>query len=176
MPDPEATAPKNPDGGAAVEEYVRVAIVRSKRQGKRIQNLQNLIDATGLNRNTIYDLFNGVPESPEPKTMLDIANALDRPVAHLWALWQGRKIEPDSIEEALRLHTKAVDGQNRLLGDLVSFVRSAAVAITEAGGGESQIQDALVAIDAAREGPAEGPGESPPSEPVAFSPRGRPDA
>ena len=107
--------------------------------------------------------------------MIDIAKALDVPVAHLWALWQGRKIEPDSVEEALRQHTEAIAAQTRLMGDLVSFVRSAAVAITAAGGADRQIRDAHVAVGAAQEDSAAEPGGAQPSEPGASAQPRRPD-
>lgn len=161
----------NPEAGERFEEYVRVAIARSK----RVHNPAELIRATKMNRNTLYELFNGETEHPGSRTMDRIASALDVPVADLWAVWQGRELPPDTMEEALRRHTSAMAQQTRLLGELVGFIRSSALAILTAGGDAEQIRTALVAIGAAREDQAEGPEGSPPAEPTSFAPQDRSD-
>jgi DNA-binding Xre family transcriptional regulator len=106
---------------------VKVAIARSR----TIHTVTDLNKATGLHPNTIYDLFNGAVEAPGCPTMAKIAKALEVPLSDLWATWQGLEPEPDSVQEALRRHTQAMTEQNRLLGELVRFVRSAAGAVVE---------------------------------------------
>jgi hypothetical protein len=160
----------NPEAGERFEEYVRVALARSK----SIHSVADLLRATKLHPNTLYDLFNGETNEPGPRTVSAIATALEVPVADLWAAWQGLELAPDSIEEALRRHTTAVDRQNALLGELVGYIRSSAFAIIEAGGGAEQIRGSRVAIGAAQEDPSEGLEGAPPSEPVAFAPRRTP--
>jgi hypothetical protein len=161
----------NPEAGERFEEYVRVALARSK----SIHSVADLLRATKLHPNTLYDLFNGTTNEPGPRTVSAIATALEVPVADLWAAWQGLELAPDSIEEALRRHTSAVDRQNALLGELIGYIRSSAFAIIEAGGGAEQIRDAHVAIDVAREAQSGEPEGDQPSEPVAFARRHRPD-
>lgn len=152
--------------GDRVKEYVDVAIARSK----RVHSMADLIRATGFHPNTIYDIFNGTTKNPGTRVMSGLAAALDCPVGDLWARWEGREIEPDSFEDALRRHTIAVDQQNRLLGELVGYIRSSARAIIEAGGDNEHVLAAQVAIDAARADQPEGSEADPPSEPDASAP------
>ncbi len=114
------------EAGTRFREVVDVAIARSS----RVHSVADLIRCTKLHPNTLYDIFNGkLEDGPGPRTVNAIANCLDIPTRLLWDAWQGRQPEPDSAEEALRRHADALERQNRLLGDLVSFVRSAAEAI-----------------------------------------------
>jgi len=155
----------NPEAGKRFEEYVRVALARSS----HVHTVAELLRAAKLHQNTLYDLFNGTTNEPGPRTVASLASALERPRAELWAAWEGRELEPDSVEEALRRHTMAVDRQNALLGEVVDFIRSSALAILTAGGDAEQIRSALVAIDAAQEDQPAAPGEGPPSEPGASA-------
>lgn len=161
----------NREAGKRFEEYIRIAIARSK----TIHSPADLFRATRMSRNTLYDLFNGDTETPGPKTMAALATALEVPMADLWAVWQGLEITPDSMQEALARHTRAVDRQSDLLNELVGYIRSSAIAIIEAGGDAEHVRAARVAIDAAREDPPEAPEDDPPDEPVAFVPRRIPD-
>jgi transcriptional regulator with XRE-family HTH domain len=115
----------NVEAGRRIREVVLVALARSP----RLHTVTDLLHATRLHPNTLYDIFNGKVESPGPQTIARIATALDMPMAHLWDAWQGRELEPDSIEAALRQHSEAVGTQNRLLTELVGFIRSAAGAV-----------------------------------------------
>lgn len=95
--------------------------------------MADLIRCTGLHQNTIYDILKGdLLDGPGPRTVNLIAGCLGIPTRWLWDAWQGREPEPDSAEEALRRHADAVDEQNRLLGELVGFIRSAAAAVAVA--------------------------------------------
>lgn len=92
--------------------------------------MADLQRCTGLNPNTLYDIFNGqTKDGPGPRTINLLATCLDIPTRWLWDAWQGREPEPDSAEEALRRHADAVAEQNRLLSELVGFIHSAAVAV-----------------------------------------------
>lgn len=88
----------NPEAGRRFEEYVRIALAKSK----SVHNPAELIRATGLHPNTLYDLFNGATETPGSRTMARIATALDVPIADLWAVWEGRALEPPPLIEVLR--------------------------------------------------------------------------
>jgi transcriptional regulator with XRE-family HTH domain len=162
----------NPEAGQRFEEYVRVALARSR----HVHTVAELLRAAKLHQNTLYDLFNGTTNEPGPRTIASLATALEVPRAELWAAWEGRELEPDSVEEALRRHTMAMNRQNELLGELVDFIRSSALAILTAGGDAEQIRSALVAIDAAREDQPGGRGDSQPSGPDASAPPRIPDA
>jgi hypothetical protein len=118
----------NIEAGARFKEVVDVALARSP----TVHSMADLIRCTGLHPNTLYDLFNGSTEAgPGPRTVNLVAGCLDIPTRHLWDAWQGREPEPDSAEEALRHHSEMVEEQNRLLGQLVGFIRSAAAAVVD---------------------------------------------
>jgi lambda repressor-like predicted transcriptional regulator len=118
----------NTEAGERFKEVVHVALARSH----TVHTMAELIRCTGLHQNTLYDIFNGTTkDGPGPRTVNLIADCLDIPTRHLWDAWQGREPEPDSAEEALLRHADAVDQQNRLLGELVGFIRSAAAAVVE---------------------------------------------
>jgi transcriptional regulator with XRE-family HTH domain len=128
----------NIEAGERFKEVVHVALARSP----KVHTMAELIRCTGLHQNTIYDIFNGeVKDGPGPKTVNRIADCLDIPTRHLWDAWQGREPEPDSAEEALRRHAEAVDAQNRLLGELVGFIRSAAAAVVEPPNAEAELAE-----------------------------------
>lgn len=109
------------------ERYVRAALARSR----KVHTMAQLIRATGLHANTLYDLFNRNVTSPGPRTISLIADALEVPVGDLWAAWQGLEPPPDTMQEALRRHTEAVERQNDLLAELVGYVRRAAAGIVD---------------------------------------------
>ena len=132
----------NIEAGARFKEVVEVALARSP----TVHSITELIRCTGLHPNTLYDIFNGVTkDGPGPRTVNLVASCLDIPTRHLWDAWQGRKPEPDSAEEALRRHADAVDAQNRLLGELVGFIRSAAAAVVDPELVEGQARGAAAA-------------------------------
>jgi hypothetical protein len=118
----------NTEAGERFKEVVEVALARSP----TVHTMAELIRCTGLHPNTLYDIFNGATkDGPGPRTVNLVAGCLDIPTRLLWDAWQGREPEPDSAEEALRRHAEAVDEQNRLLSELVGFIRSAAAAVIE---------------------------------------------
>lgn len=118
----------NTEAGERFKEVVDVAIARSR----TVHSMADLQRCTGLHPNTLYDIFNGdVKDGPGPRTVNRVASCLDIPTRLLWDAWQGIEPEPDSAEEALRRHAEAVDAQNRLLGELVGFIRSAAAAVSD---------------------------------------------
>jgi transcriptional regulator with XRE-family HTH domain len=155
------------EAGRRFKEVVDVAIGHSR----EIHSVAELLRCTGLHPNTLYDIFNGkLEDGPGPRTVNLIADCLHIPTRWLWDAWQGREPEPDSAEEALRRHADAVDRQNRLLGEIVSFVRSAAEAIAtevdlsdaqEAGFAEGLRRGRVPPIDAAPDTPSPSPGRPP---------------
>lgn len=116
------------EAGRRFREVVDVAIARSH----TIHSMAELQRCTGLNPNTLYDIYNGVTkDGPGPRTVNLVARCLDIPTRWLWDAWQGREPEPDTAEEALLRHAEAVDEQTRLLGELVGFIRAAALAVVD---------------------------------------------
>lgn len=116
------------EAGRRFREVVDVAIARSH----KVHSMAELQRCTGLNPNTLYDIFNGTTkDGPQSRTVNLVARCLDIPTRWLWDAWQGREPEPDTAEEALRRHADVVDEQNRLLGELVGFIRSAAAAVVD---------------------------------------------
>ena len=123
-----------------------VAIARSP----TVHTMADLLKCTGLHQNTIYDIFNGaLQDGPGPRTVNLIAGCLDIPTRWLWDAWQGREPEPDSAEEALRRHADAVAAQNRLLGELVGFIRSAAAAVVDPLPDPAEETDAQTVVEEA---------------------------
>ena len=148
----------NTEAGDRFEEVVRVAIARSR----TVHSMAELIRCTELHQNTIYDIFNGnLQDGPGPRTVNLIARCLDIPTRHLWDAWEGREPEPDSAEEALRRHADVVDEQNRLLGQLVGFIQSAAAAVVDPLADPAEEAEAQVRAARSRpEPPTDGePGE-----------------
>lgn len=116
------------EAGARFEAVVKTALAQSR----TVHTPTELLRCTGLHPNTLYDIFKGRPrEGPGMRTVNLIARCLEIPTRWLWDAWQGLEPEPDSAEEALRRHADAVAEQNRLLAELVGFIRSAALAVVD---------------------------------------------
>lgn len=91
-----------PEAGHRVEAVVHEAMARSE----KVRTVQALADASGVERGTIYFLFNG--REPKPNTMQAIADALTMPVGDLWAAWDGRPPRSADVVEALAAQTQAI--------------------------------------------------------------------
>lgn len=88
----------NVEAGERFEEYIRIAIAKSK----TVHSPAELIRAAKLHPNTLYDLFNGVTDNPGPRTIAALARVLEVPVSDLWAVWEGREVEPPPLVDVLR--------------------------------------------------------------------------
>ena len=151
MTDPDTDA--DLDASARLNEALLAAMVRSG----RVRTPSGLAAVTGISRSTLKGYMKkGVqPHGPQ---MRKIAEALDLSAESLWLRWFGYEVpEPGLTRIAVEI--------DRLRQ-----------AIIGAGGDDSQLADAIVAIDAARADPPPGPGEVRPSEPDASSPPHRSDA
>jgi hypothetical protein len=161
----EAAEMSNEEAGRRFKEVVDVAIARSP----NVHSVSDLLRCTKLHPNTLYDIFNGdLEDGPGPRTVNRIATCLNIPTRWLWDAWQGKEPEPDSAEEALRRHADAVDRQNRLLGDLVGFIRLAAEAVVaplEDTAEEAEAQDRAEKVVRLRRALPESEGSSKPPAP-----------
>lgn len=81
--------------GSRLEEYVRFYLPQS-----RSGSIAELCRQSDITRNTMYGWFSG-NRAPSGKAMERLAAALGRPVVELWSVWEGKDLEPATLEAAV---------------------------------------------------------------------------
>ena len=122
--------PSTEEAGRRLERHIRGVLSQST----RLRTITDLIEASGVSRNSIYAWFAGEQE-PGGRSMAKVAEALDLPVAELWRVYQGQE-EPapelvDVVRDMVEVVADLTVRMDQLVSRLDALVSATALALAQ---------------------------------------------